>query len=412
MLVALQQSNRGDSALMDRRRNWTLWLALAAYFAVASAVTLRWPPWGDEVHYLSTIRLFGQGMSVDLLRTYPQMATPLAFVTYAEWGRLVGFETWQLRLLSPILAMSTCVLLAHALRMLGASTVMVTVGTGIIAANPYFLGLSTFVFTDTPALLMLAVAIVGVVSNRAWVTGAGIAGAVLTRQYLAFLTPAVIGAVLVSDGASGLWRSRHVLAACLALLPLAWFVWLWGGALAPVSEMRGVYLTGGGLRYDVHALSLYLAAPGIYLAPLLLWRAREGVSARALAIGFAMATVTLVFPVAPSAIQTVEGIVTVGFVHRLLLSLLPSAAVNIVWFLAAGFWLSVMLDRAFMLLTPAPLRRLDMATLFPWFGIAGFLLLMPFAYMPWEKYALPLFILSTLGLCAPANATLGMHARA
>lgn len=36
--------------------------------------------------------------------------------------------------------------------------------------------------------------------------------------------------------------------------------------------------------------------------------------------------------------------------------------------------------------------------LFVWVAIAAFLALMPFSYMPWEKYALPLLMLQSLAL--------------
>ena len=41
---------------------------------------------------------------------------------------------------------------------------------------------------------------------------------------------------------------------------------------------------------------------------------------------------------------------------------------------------------------------MTMADVLPWVGGLMFLVVMPFSYMPWEKYALPLFMLASLPL--------------
>ncbi len=68
------------------------------------------PPWGDEEHFLLTVRLFGQGVSTDVLRTYPEMSGPLTFAAFAAWGRVAGFDTASLRLLAPLIASATALL--------------------------------------------------------------------------------------------------------------------------------------------------------------------------------------------------------------------------------------------------------------------------------------------------------------
>jgi hypothetical protein len=41
-------------------------------------------------------------------------------------------------------------------------------------------------------------------------------------------------------------------------------------------------------------------------------------------------------------------------------------------------------------------RALPMTDAFLWASVVSFLVMMPLSYMPWEKYALPLFMLSSL----------------
>ena len=73
------------------------------------ALAARTPPWGDEAHFLETIRLFGAGVSLELLRAYREMTAPLTYLVYAAWGHLAGFDTPRLRLLSPLVAAATAV---------------------------------------------------------------------------------------------------------------------------------------------------------------------------------------------------------------------------------------------------------------------------------------------------------------
>src|SRR5262249_55109975 len=80
----------------------------AAWLTLVGNIALYRPPWGDERHYLETVRTFGRDLSVETLRTYPgELAPPLAFALYAGWGRLAGFEAPRLRLLSLVIAFVT-----------------------------------------------------------------------------------------------------------------------------------------------------------------------------------------------------------------------------------------------------------------------------------------------------------------
>ena len=58
------------------------------------------------------------------------------------------------------------------------------------------------------------------------------------------------------------------------LIPLGLLVILWDRHLAPAHNVRDMGLSEG-VRFDPHALSLYLAAPGAYLLPLVVSVARK-----------------------------------------------------------------------------------------------------------------------------------------
>jgi hypothetical protein len=260
----------------------------------------------------------------------------------------------------------------------------------LIACNPYFVGLSVFVFTDMLALLAMIAVWHGVQTKRTWVAAIGLTTATLTRQYSAFLTAALIICSWLASEDSVRYRVRLTVAAMVAMIPLAALVVLWGGSLSPVNSLRNRYLTEG-VRFDPHALSLYLAAPGIYLFPIVAFTLRHA-SVRAWLIGALGAIWVLAIPVQAAHAQLQDGIGTVGFTHRALLAVggqtlarvgfatgaLISLAALTTWLEAAEF---------------EGTRKVDY--LFPWVGVACFLVVMPFSFQPWEKYAL-----SELLLCA------------
>ncbi|MSO50478.1 MAG: hypothetical protein EXQ49_11380 [Acidobacteria bacterium] len=99
------------------------------------------------------------------------------------------------------------------------------------------------------------------------------------------------------------------------------------------------------------------------------------------------------FSVQASIAQTREGAMTVGFLHRALSVYLPA------WGTTAFFAVMAMLGTAALLycgqrtLSNWRTGARPMTTVFLWARVGSFLVVMPFSYMPWEKYALPLPLL-------------------
>jgi hypothetical protein len=174
------------------------------------------------------------------------------------------------------------------------------------------------------------------------------------------------------------------------MLPLAALMCLWEG-LSPANAIRDLYLADG-LRFDPHALSLYLALPGIYLAPLAVAIClRVPLELRHLPVACAAVLLVLLFPIAPSAVQLREGIHTVGFVHRASVALLPPVAVQ--WPFVIGAFVGWTAMSAAVLRERGEAwrhRKLEESLLVA--ATIAFLVMMPFSYMPWEKYGLPLLV--------------------
>ncbi len=363
--------------------------ALLAWPLALWAVFRQRPPWGDERHFLPTVRMFGSGLSLHLLRHYPEMTAPLAYILYAAWGHVVGFTTPALRLLSPLIAGAVGMTWWAVLRReigVGAAAVL---ALACVILNPYFVGLSMFVFTDMLALLGLAATVHGVQARRAWVTALGVAVATTTRQYLAFLVPALMAVALVEP--PGARRSRLLSAALLGSMPLALLVALWGGHLTPANHLRALFLRDG-LRFDLHALALYLAVPAVYLAPLVLPLARTS-GRRSWAAGALAAAAVWWWPVRPSPAQARLGHFTVGFLHEALVAAVPGAIATLVLAAAAGVTVAALIACGRQLRAERGAGCLPPATLLCATGTVSFLVVMPFSYMPWEKYALPLIML-------------------
>jgi hypothetical protein len=347
-------------------------------------------PWGDEAHFLVTVRQFGDGLSLELLRSYDELSAPLTYIVYAAWGHLVGFETAHLRLLSPALASLMLFAYSRVLAHDGVNTQASMGALGVTALNPYFVGLSAFVFTDMLALLGMVMVWSGVQSGRPLVSAVGLAGATLTRQYSAFLAAAIVIMAVLANGNTPRQRMRWVAVAVVGMIPLGALVMLWGWSLSPVTYLRERYLADG-LRFDPHAASLYLAAPGVYLFPLALVTLRQAQWTSWVA-GLVVAMWVVLVPVQASPAQLGDGISTVGFAHRAFVAVLGDS--SHLGFVVAAIVGSASVTTWFV----AEWARWSghartTNALFPWLALLSFGAMMPFSFQPWEKYALPQLVL-------------------
>ena len=382
----IQQDQRVDRV---SRFDWLVMLSLLAWPLLLWVVVRHRPPWGDEIHFLETVRLFGLGVSIDLLRAYPEMSAPFTYIVYAAWGQLVGFSTPALRLLSPFIAWATAsIWFLFVLRPSLRSPALVLLALATVVLNPYFVGLSVFVFTDMLALLGMAIVTASVQNGRPWIAAIGLAVATCARQYLVFLAPALVAAAWLATPRTSSTR-RFMGAAVAGLIPLGLLVILWDWHLAPAHNVRDMYLSEG-VRFDPHALSLYLAAPGAYLLPLVVSVARKA-SLRIWLTAAALANFVWFVPIQPSIAQTREGVFTAGFLHRALVAALPANLVDVVFAALAALTLAGLIVAGKGVLRWTARER-PRAVVFHWATTVAFLVVMPFSYMPWDKYALPLFM--------------------
>lgn len=68
--------------------------------------------------------------------------------------------------------------------------------------------------------------------------------------------------------------------------------------------------------------------------------------------------------------------------------------------MAAAAWLTVAAEHVRAVWPRWRQQDVSPAEVLPWSGIVSFLAVMPFSYLPWEKYPVPLLVLVVLALCA------------
>ena len=367
------------------------------WLGVLAVAALDRVPWGDERHYVGTVRMFGQGMGLEPLQAYGQLAPPLAFALYAWWGRLVGFELPRLRLLSLLIALATVMAVyALARRILRHDRDAVLTALFFLV-HPYTIGLSVFVFNDMLAVLCAVLLALGVAVGHPALVVLGSAAGLMTRQYFAFLTAA---AALHYTIRWARWRRTSDLALLAGLLasflPLAGLLLLWHG-LGPVSAARERYLSGG-LSFKPAALTLYVTQSFTYLCPLLLLRPRfwaHQFRRQWLWIG-GVSLVYWLAPLRPAPPQVAAGIDTVGLLHRAIratIGRLGASAEDVFFWIAFALGLSVLSSILRHAMSRRETASPDMRT-FLTLAVGCFLVVMPFSYMHWEKYFMPLLPLA------------------
>ncbi len=381
---------------------WRKLLVVACVIAAGEAflaffIGLDRPLRADEPHFVNAIIRFGTTpLSLDLLAHYDAMSGPVPFLLYGAWGRIFGFERQTLRLFSIVIALATYVLLFWFLHSESQSLRLAAVGTACVALHPYMLYLSVFIYTDMLAILCLIAALAAVRRERPVWLALALCGGVLNRQYLVFATAAAAAYYLAQIYSNSVrWNHRRrsdftpLLAVAASALPLAGLCWLWGG-LCPDGALKRIY-PDQRVTFHPSSLVLYISLAALYLAPLLVLRWREFFSRRK-AIMFAAATCSLywLFPVAPSRSAVLAHTMHVGVLHQTVDRLCGTDFASQCLFFA-GFAAGLVVIAELFLDAASRWRsgRIDYQ-FFLDLVVLAFLAVMPWSYLHWEKYLMPL----------------------
>ncbi|UCC11428.1 MAG: glycosyltransferase family 39 protein [candidate division WOR-3 bacterium] len=387
------------------------WSIVYAGFVVIVMLVTVWsvgldrPCYHDECHFVETVELFVRDMGLSTFQTYNEMSTPLPFILYALWGRIFGFHLHVLRLFSLLVAVITYALLYRLLNEVIGSKSIVFASAAFMILNPYMIGLSIFVYTDMLTLLFVIMSCFALLHRKPVLLFVSLAGALLCRQFTLFLIVAMfIFFMLVLSRK----RDRSVLAmiaACAgAIVPYAALIVLWRG-LIPDNAVRTVYLDAG-LSYNPSHLILYMAMFCVYLLPFVIVNWRLYRELRVLVASFVLAWGYWLFPVSASPYTVMIDRHTTGFFHRALKNMLINdLLVHTVYFLLFMAALPIIWCIVRDLYWRIHRNNIDLC-LFLDLSIICYLIIMPFAYMAWEKYfllILPFGILRFLLMAFPAG---------
>lgn len=374
--------------------------------AAGTIVRPGWDLWSDETRLVATVENFGGEIDLEKLRHYHQMSPPLPFIIYALWGRLFGFELVTLRILSVLIAVITYLVFHRLLFKISDDGKIAFWSGALLVVQPYMIGLSIFVYTDMLTILFVLLCLWAFTRRRAFWMGLSLAMAVLTRQYAAFLTLALVIFFALEYGrAKRADTFRMLMAGLIAMLPYAVLVIFWGG-LSPAFDARGRLLDGQ-LYFHPPTLTLYISLIFIYIFPMLVWKRKEFYRCGSRWLFAAAGSVYfLIFPIEPSVSSVAANIMTVGLFHRAMLILWDNY-----WFAQAVFY------SAFLLAMPAVVavvtdlvRRMRSASIDPALlldlAILSFLFVMPFSYLGWEKYFMPVLPLVILRLVSSGEQSL------
>ncbi|RJQ57413.1 MAG: hypothetical protein C4530_12555 [Desulfobacteraceae bacterium] len=368
--------------------------------AIIYAIDLKRPIYGDEVHFVPTVVLFGENPTIHTLKHYPEMVTPLSFIVYGLWGRVFGFELHILRVLSIVIALAAYILLHRFFFAVSKHSTLSVLTAVFIALNPYMVGLNVFVYTDMLGILCMIAACLAVYHDRALLFMISSAGMLLSRQYLIFLTAAALLFYLIlyiNDRRPA--AMKMMLAGMASMIPFLCLVILWRG-LGPDNEIRRINLTAG-FSYHPSFVTLYVSQMFMYLLPLVVACLQSFKDKFLLGSAMLLSPFYWLFPVRPSKVLVDADIQTVGFLHRTLGYLFHNILFeDIAFFLMFCFGLTILLHFIRDAWTRFKQNRFDYA-FFLYLSIFIFLLIQPISYVSWEKYFMPVMPLGAIQILRP-----------
>jgi hypothetical protein len=345
---------------------------------------LRFPLIWDENHFWATTLLFSQHLipSFALLQDYGQLNTPLPFMLFGWLERWTGDGIFAGRLLNFILSICITCLIGLAGKNKLKNSVLAACG---LIVFPYYLWLSTHLYTDIIAAFFVLVGVWLYLQNRYILSSLAFILAIAARQFMLAFPVAIVAyelwvalrAALAANSVQARveiirqsairWLTPLVAASTI----LGWF-WLFGG-LAPSSGIA-VRPTPD-VQQETWAIALnsslyFLACVGLYfvIPEWILfsrkWNITALITRRNLCLIFSLLVLFILFPP--------------NIAHGLLIKLARLLPLEL---------LKDLLLYGLALLAAIRFSRLN---------LEGFLLLANCGLMlkafPWDKYVLPLLI--------------------
>lgn len=346
-------------------------------------IGLNHEQWIDEGHFFRAIKLFYEHPNLDSLLHYEELALPLVFWIYALWAKLGVCELWWLRIFSVVIALTTYVTIYFTAKQFTKQLYALII-TAFVMFNPYMIGLSFFVYTDMPSIMSIALCLYFLKNENLVGIWLSMVASIWFRQYAIFFTIAVCLWYLViwiqKKNIKKLYSGIFIGTSTFTVIPLFVF---WGG-MTPINEVRKVYLQQS-LYYNFSGLTSYLATIGFYLLPVILYFIyinRNQFKLNIVIIAFILSSISYIIPSRPSACSIAVNETHIGFINKTLLNKIGQIPTDIVN--------QLMVFVALLFLFFLYRNISNKLVLLAFISVLSFLLVMPFSYIVWEKYILPL----------------------
>ncbi len=239
-----------------------LLIYLAVYFLLDG---LAFPIRKDELHFWPTSLFFAKAFppTLESLRSYNDLNTPLPFATYGALENLFGRGIWMARFLNLLISFGVTMAIVFARRTPTSLTLRCALA---LLVCPYFLGISTHVYTD---IFAIAFSLAGVglsLSARWWPAALCFVLAISSRQY-AVAFPAAMAAWFYSDtiARQRQWEEKwRWLVPGLSCLALFGWILFFGGPAPQIALQSQFVATSSWLSLLPQNIGYFVACVGFY----------------------------------------------------------------------------------------------------------------------------------------------------
>lgn len=365
-------------------------LAIIAFCAIVgwqmqlhAAPSLR-----DETHYWPNAQyLTSDGFpSLEKLRTYSELCTPLSLILFGWADRLTGGGLPAARYFSLSAVCATLVLFVLLAR--GPDRRVLPAALCLLAF-PYFLGVGIHIYPDSFAILFTLIGLALFQRDLPWIGAIFFALAISCRQYMvAFPVGLALWQITelirlkpANERMRAIITSPKVIAGFSGGLVLASWIVFWGG-FGPPGEVRRQAVSTAQTAilfypqyalYGLACLGLYYVLPRwVIFDRRLHWR--TAFSARALALLCAVAACFWYFPPQDNFHYEIENM---GYFDRMIRATVGADSTSRLLILGAFGWIASM----------AFCRRSLVSTL-----VLVHLIILAKAHIAWDKYELPMLV--------------------
>ncbi|MEJ5263583.1 MAG: glycosyltransferase family 39 protein [Ignavibacterium sp.] len=373
---------------MKKYRDSIIWFFVSAIVLFTlSFVYLSSPPHSDERHFIETIKLFTEGNLISTIKDYPEITPPLFYILFSVWTKISGFSIESLRILNVLISLLCWQLIFYFFKTVTKNFRASFLLTALIVFNPYFIGVSIFVYNDNLMLLFIMLGVLSFIKIRSAVTDLFFALGILVRQYLIIFPLSVFIYSLLQSILSKKLRVNFLIATALSVIPIFFLFIYWQG-FAPESGLKIWYVKNRSL-YNLDYINTYLTFSTVYILPLIIYYFhKRKLSKLHLIYSLILSVILSLFPVQPSlATVSQTKVTTVGYVHKFLAAIfgMDSILLNVLLFilLLAGCYITMILVTD--LIKKFQDKSLDYQIIFSLLWIS-FLIIMPFSFQVWEKY--------------------------